>query len=37
MPIEEVIVTFSRALCLSTFVVNFRLIAAMNPWACSTV
>ena len=32
-PIEEEVVTTSRAQGTLTFPANFQLIAAMNPWA----
>jgi len=36
-PLEEEQVTISRAKGSLTFPSNFQLIAAMNPWACSSV
>jgi magnesium chelatase family protein len=36
-PIEDKIVTISRAQGTLTFPANFQLIAEMNPWACSSV
>jgi magnesium chelatase family protein len=36
-PIEDKVVTISRAKGSLTFPANFQLIAAMNPWACSPI
>jgi magnesium chelatase family protein len=36
-PIEDKIVTISRAQGSLTFPANFQLIGAMNPWACSSI
>ncbi len=36
-PIEDKIVTISHAQGSLTFPANFQLVAAMNPWACSSV
>jgi magnesium chelatase family protein len=36
-PIEDKLVTISRAQGSLTFPANFQLIAAMNPWACSSI
>ena len=36
-PIEDKVVTISRAQGSLTFPANFQMIAAMNPWACSSV
>ena len=34
-PIEDKVVTISRAQGSLTFPANFQLVAAMNPWACN--
>ena len=36
-PIEDKVVTISRAQGSLTFPANFQLISAMNPWACSSI
>jgi magnesium chelatase family protein len=36
-PIEDKLVTISRAQGSLTFPANFQLVGAMNPWACSSV
>ena len=36
-PVEDNIVIISRAQGSLTFPVNFQLIDAMNPWACSPI
>jgi magnesium chelatase family protein len=36
-PIEDKIVTISRAQGSLTFPANFQLVGAMNPWACSSI
>jgi magnesium chelatase family protein len=33
-PMEDKVVTISRAQGTLTFPANFTLVAAMNPWAC---
>jgi magnesium chelatase family protein len=36
-PIEDKMVTISRAQGSLTFPANFQLVARMNPWVCSSV
>jgi len=36
-PIEDKIVTISRAQGSLTFPANFQMVAAMYPWACSSI
>jgi magnesium chelatase family protein len=36
-PVENKIVTISRAQGSLTFPANFQMVAAMNRWACSPI